>query len=93
MNNSDFPQGFLVSGSGDSTVSKNITYISMNQLVLCFSSYKRGQVAVPSLYGTFSFCFQVCLWNVTSGSLLCTHEVGREVGQYAQAIIFAFLSE
>ncbi|KMT10185.1 hypothetical protein BVRB_5g119460 [Beta vulgaris subsp. vulgaris] len=40
VNNSDFPQGFLVSGSGDSTV---------------------------------------CLWNVTSGSLLCTHEVGREL--------------
>ncbi|KNA23757.1 hypothetical protein SOVF_022210 [Spinacia oleracea] len=37
--NPNFPQGFLVSGSGDSTV---------------------------------------CLWDVTSGSLLCTSEVGRE---------------
>ncbi|XP_021764397.1 tRNA (guanine-N(7)-)-methyltransferase non-catalytic subunit wdr4-like [Chenopodium quinoa] len=39
VHNSDFPQGFLVSGSGDSTV---------------------------------------CMWNVTSGSLLCTSDVGRE---------------
>lgn len=39
VRNSDFPQGFLLSGSGDSTV---------------------------------------CLWDVTSGSLLCTSEVGRE---------------
>lgn len=39
VHNSDFPQGFLLSGSGDSTV---------------------------------------CLWNATSGSILCTSEVGRE---------------
>ncbi|XP_021762722.1 tRNA (guanine-N(7)-)-methyltransferase non-catalytic subunit wdr4-like [Chenopodium quinoa] len=39
VHNSDFPQGFLVSGSGDSTV---------------------------------------CMWDVTSGSLLCTSDVGRE---------------
>ncbi|CAO2826448.1 unnamed protein product [Amaranthus hypochondriacus] len=39
VHNSDFPKGFLVSGSGDSNV---------------------------------------CLWNVTSGSLLCTIDVGKE---------------
>ncbi|KAJ8425895.1 hypothetical protein Cgig2_033168 [Carnegiea gigantea] len=39
VHNSAFPEGFLVSGSGDSTV---------------------------------------CLWDVTSGSLLCKSEVGRE---------------
>ncbi|KAK9669605.1 hypothetical protein RND81_13G142900 [Saponaria officinalis] len=41
VHNPEFPHGYLVSGSGDSTV---------------------------------------CLWDVMSGSLLCTSEVGREVG-------------
>ncbi|KAL9243068.1 hypothetical protein vseg_017000 [Gypsophila vaccaria] len=41
VHNQEFPHGYLVSGSGDSTV---------------------------------------CLWDVTSGSLLCTTEVVREVG-------------
>lgn len=76
--NPNFPQGFLVSGSGDSTVSE-VLFLFLVMNLDCYFQF------ILNLISDF---LQVCLWDVTSGSLLCTSEVGREVGQCAREIIF-----
>lgn len=64
----EYPQGILVSGSGDSTVSHN------SDLSLYLGASWEWLSKSQSM-----LLLQVRLWDISSGSLLDTCEVGEKV--------------
>lgn len=68
----DYPQGYLVSGSGDSTVSIcKLTSLQVLNLAFC--------IVEEWINKSSTLLSQIRLWDVTSGSLLDTCEVRAKV--------------